>query len=307
MIDLNALDLSDLWPALVDQRRLRTLLELARDEDLGAAGDVTSRFTIEAGRRGRALVRARRPGVVAGLPALATLLDVFAFDGVLVARSVDGRQVEAGAVLAELEGDLRGLLALERTLLNLLGRLCGIATTTRRHVDAVAGAGASRAARICDTRKTTPGLRALEKYAVRCGGGWMHRLGLDDAMLVKDNHLAGLEPEALARTVAEAARRARAAQDLRFVEVEVDALEQLAAILRLPEGTVDMVLLDNMDLETMRRAVAMRGVRPTPLLEASGGLTLDRLRAVAETGVDRISIGALTHSAASLDVGMDVE
>lgn len=305
MIDLNTLDLPRLWPALVDQGRLRRLLELAREEDLGRGGDVTSRFTIEVGRRARAVVRARRPGVVAGVSAIGMLVEVFGFDGSVEVRAEDGRQVEAGAVLAELDGDLRGLLGLERTLLNLLGRLCGVATSTRRHVDAVAGAGGQRTARICDTRKTTPGLRELEKYAVRCGGGWLHRIGLHDAMLIKDNHLAGLAPQALARMVADAAGRARAAQELRFVEVEVDSLEQLDAILRLPEGTVDMVLLDNMDPESMCRAVAMRGARSLPLLEASGGMTLDRLREVAATGVDRISIGALTHGAVSLDVGMD--
>jgi nicotinate-nucleotide pyrophosphorylase (carboxylating) len=206
--------------------------------------------------------------------------------------SRDGDRVGAGALLARLAGSARGLLTGERVALNLLGRLSGIATATRELVDAVAGTGS----RIVCTRKTTPGLRALEKYAVRCGGGVNHRFGLDDAVLVKDNHLA------VAGSVAEAIRRARGAVGhLVAIEVEVDTMEQLAAAL---EHGADAVLLDNMSPAELRRAVEMVGGRiPT---EASGGITLRTARAIAETGVDLLSVGWLTHSAPALDVALDV-
>lgn len=314
LVDLNALDLPRLWRALIDEESLRRLVELARNEDLGypagpprrdspGPGDVTSRFTIASGRRERAVVRARRPGIVAGLEAVSLLLEAFGFEGRTLAVVQDGRRCAAGSEILVLEGELRGILAVERTLLNLLSRLSGVATMTSRYVEAISGTKA----RICDTRKTTPGYRALEKYAVRCGGGWLHRLGLHDAMLIKDNHLAGLEPQAVATRVAEAASAARASVPLRFVEVEVDSLAQLAAVLRLPEGTVDMVLLDNMAPAMLREAVAMRGARDRPLLEASGGVDLAGVRFIAETGVDRISVGAITHSAGILDLGLDIE
>lgn len=312
---LNELALDELWSELIDPAALRALLTLARDEDLGRglgsgvghdqrhSGDVTSQLAIEAGRRGRALLRPRSAGVVAGLRAVPTVVELFGFRGSIEVGSIDGSACAAGEVLAVLDGDLREILALERTLLNLLSRLCGVATATHRFVDAVAGTRA----RICDTRKTTPGFRALEKYAVRCGGGWLHRLGLHDAVLVKDNHLAGVSLSTLAERVAALSVAARARGGIRFVEIEVDTLEQLAVLLRLPPGVVDMILLDNMDPPALRRAVAMRGERPTPLLEASGGVTLSTVRAIAETGVDRISTGAITHSAGILDLGLDLE
>jgi nicotinate-nucleotide pyrophosphorylase (carboxylating) len=301
-VDPNALTLPQLWSAVVDRGELRALLALARREDLGSTGDVTSRCTVAEGRRGHAVVRARRAGVVAGLAALPTLLEVFEVDGRAQPRLADGSSCAADEVLLELAGSLRDLLAVERTLLNLLGRLCGVASATRRCVWAIEGT----AARICDTRKTTPGLRTLEKYAVRCGGGWLHRIGLFDAMLIKDNHIAGLSPSALAAAVAAAAAAGRAAQPLRFVEVEVDTLQQLEAVLSLPEGVVDMVLLDNMSTTQLRQAVRRRGGSRRPLLEASGGIGLESLRDVAECGVDRISLGAITHSAGVLDLGMDM-
>jgi len=300
--ELNDLALPSLWQALIDRDALRALLTTARDEDLGTTGDITSRCMIAEGRRGHAAVAARSPGRVAGLAALPTLLEVFGFEGRLKQHVEDGSRCAAGDVLLELWGDLRSLLTLERTLLNLVGRLSGVASATSRCVEIVAGTSA----RICDTRKTTPGLRALEKYAVRCGGGWLHRIGLFDAMLIKDNHLAGLSPAALASAVVDAATAARAIQPLRFVEVEVDTLEQLDVLLQLPAGVVDIVLLDNMSVQSLRLAVERRGRRASPLLEASGGIGVETLRAVAETGVDRISLGAITHSAGVLDVGLDM-
>jgi len=203
----------------------------------------------------------------------------------------DGDAVAAGAKLAWVEANARALLSAERTALNLLGRLSGVATLTRAYVDAVSGTEA----RIVDTRKTTPGLRALEKYAVRCGGGVNHRFGLDDAILIKDNHVAACG------SVGEAVRRAKAAAGhLMKIEVEVDSLAQLdEALAEMP----DVIMLDNFSLDDLRKAVLKTAGRV--VLEASGGITLETVRAVAETGVDVISIGALTHSASVLDIGLD--
>jgi nicotinate-nucleotide pyrophosphorylase (carboxylating) len=211
-------------------------------------------------------------------------------------RVRDGEAFEAGAALAEIEGDARALLSAERTALNLLGRLCGVATLTRDYVRAVEGTGA----RIADTRKTTPGLRALEKHAVVCGGGINHRFGLDDAILIKDNHVAvcgGVEP---------AVRRAREmAGHLMKIELEVDGLSQLDQALALIDAGVgpDVVMLDNFSIADLKSAVARTAGRVT--LEASGGVNLTTVRMIAETGVNVISVGALTHSAAALDVGLD--
>jgi nicotinate-nucleotide pyrophosphorylase (carboxylating) len=210
-------------------------------------------------------------------------------------RLRDGDAFEAGAVLVAVEGDARALLAAERTALNLLGRLCGIATLTRAYVQAVAGTSA----RIADTRKTTPGLRALEKHAVLCGGGMNHRFGLDDAILIKDNHVA------VCGGVGEAVRRARASVGhLMKVEVEVDGLDQLDEAL---EAGPDVVMLDNFTPPLLREAVQRARTSPfgKPVLEASGGVNLDTVAGIAATGVDVISVGALTHSAPALDVGLD--
>ena len=223
-------------------------------------------------------------------------LSLLAMDPAATIRSRlrDGDAFEAGAVLVEAEADARAFLAAERTALNLLGRLCGIATLTRAYVETVAGTDA----RIADTRKTTPGLRALEKHAVVCGGGVNHRFGLDDAILIKDNHVA------VCGGVAEAIRRARAAAGhLVKVEIEVDGLDQLdEALAERP----DVVMLDNFTPDMLREAVARVRDRPgRPVLEASGGVNLQTVRGIAEAGVDVISVGALTHSAASLDIGLD--
>lgn len=271
---------------------IEPVVRMALAEDLGRAGDVTAQACVPAGTQMRAVFSARKPGVLAGIGCVrAAILTLDASASIRTPLS-DGEAFEAGAVLAEVEADARALLAAERTALNLLGRLCGIATLTRTYVDAVAGTGAT----VTDTRKTTPGLRALEKHAVACGGGVNHRFGLDDAILIKDNHVA------LAGGVGEAVRRARAsAGHLMKVEVEIDRLDQLDEA--LAEGP-DVIMLDNFVPDDLRAAVAR--VDGRVVLEASGGVNLQTVRAIAETGVNVISVGALTHSAASLDIGLDV-
>ncbi len=286
----------------------QAILRLAIDEDLGTRGDWTTRALVAEDALGRAAVVARQPGVVAGLTAVKTA--VLAFDPRLCwsPQLDDGQTVAKGTCAGVLEGPARAMLAAERVLLNLLGRLSGIATLTRQYVDAVAGSKA----RIYDTRKTTPGWRRLEKYAVRCGGGWNHRRGLDEAVLIKDNHLAlGSQAADIAGqfTPAEAVRRARrfvaeqAAPPDMVIEVEVDTLEQLDSVL---SARPDIVLLDNMGLDQLRAAVERRSAHDRAIeLEASGGVDLSTVAEIARTGVDRISVGALTHSATALDFGLD--
>lgn len=270
---------------------IESVVRLALAEDLGRAGDVTAKACIPEDARMRAVFAARKPGVLAGIDCVR--LAVLAMDpkASVELKLRDGEAFEAGAVLAEVEADARAFLSAERTALNLLGRLCGIATLTHAYVDAVSGTKA----RIADTRKTTPGLRALEKHAVLCGGGLNHRFGLDDAILIKDNHVA------VCGGVGEAVRRAKAAAGhLMKVEVEVDGLDQLdEALAERP----DVIMLDNFTLPMLREAVTRTAGRVT--LEASGGVNLETVRAIAETGVDVISVGALTHSAPSLDIGLD--
>lgn len=270
---------------------IEPVVRLALAEDLGRAGDVTAKACIPEGARMRAVFAARKPGVLAGIDCVRLAVLAMDPDASVELKLRDGDPFEVGAVLAEVEADARAFLSAERTALNLLGRLCGIATLTRAYVDAVEGTGA----RIADTRKTTPGLRALEKHAVLCGGGLNHRFGLDDAILIKDNHVA------VCGGVGEAVRRAKdAAGHLMKVEVEVDGLDQLdEALAERP----DVIMLDNFSLDDLRTAVSRVAGRVT--LEASGGVNLETVRAIAETGVDVISVGALTHSAASLDIGLD--
>ncbi len=265
----------------------------ALNEDLGRAGDITSDSVIDAATRARAGVVARVPGRVAGLSAALSAFSMLDPSLEVEVARPDGADVVRGDELASVEGAARPILAAERTALNLLGRLCGIATATRDVVAAVA----DYPARITCTRKTTPGLRALEKYAVRVGGGVNHRFGLDDAVLIKDNHLVvagGIVP-AVARV------RARLGHMVK-IEVEVDTLDQLVEL--LPLG-VDAVLLDNMEPDVMSRAVRL--VDGRMVTEASGGITPENVRAVAATGVDTISLGWLTHSAPSLNIALDVE
>ena len=272
------------------------VVRLALAEDLGRAGDVTAMACIPQDARMKAAFAARKAGVLAGIEAVR--LSVLALDpqARIDLRLNDGDALAPGAVLAVVEANARAFLSAERTALNLVGRLSGVATLTRAYVEAVAGTGA----RIADTRKTTPGLRALEKHAVACGGGMNHRFGLDDAILIKDNHVA------VCGGVAQAVRRARAfAPHLMKVEVEVDGLDQLDAVLALiDEGAApDVIMLDNFSLADLRTAVER--VAGRIVLEASGGVDLTTVRAVAETGVDVISVGALTHSAPNLDIGLD--
>jgi nicotinate-nucleotide pyrophosphorylase (carboxylating) len=286
-----------------ERRNLEALLPLALTEDLGEVGDITSAATIPAQAMGAANLVARSPGVLAGLPVAERLAVAFELRDDWRALMADGDRLEPGTIVARLAGPMRSLLAFERTALNFLQRLSGIATLTARFVDATTG---TRAA-IYDTRKTTPGWRALEKYAVRCGGGRNHRVGLYDAVLIKDNHLAwlresggasNLEPIAAAVAAARANVPAGTA-----IEVEVDTLDQLDIALRCGP---DIILVDNLGPEGLAEAVRRRDAgAPAIQLEASGGVSLATVGALAATGVDRISVGALTHSAPALDLAMD--
>jgi nicotinate-nucleotide pyrophosphorylase (carboxylating) len=267
------------------------IVRAALAEDLGRAGDVTSQACVPADRRLRCVFTTRKAGVIAGLAC--ARLAIAELDPEADFRAVvdDGVKVGAGEKLAWVDANARALLGAERVGLNLLGRLSGVASLTRAYVDAIDGTGAN----IIDTRKTTPGLRALEKYAVRCGGGVNHRFGLDDAILIKDNHIAACG------SVGEAVRRAKAAVGhLMKVEVEIDGLGQLEEALKYGP---DVLLLDNFSLADL--AEAARRTAGRAVLEASGGVTLDNVRPIAETGVDVISVGALTHSASVLDIGLD--
>jgi nicotinate-nucleotide pyrophosphorylase (carboxylating) len=266
----------------------------ALDEDLGRAGDVTSIATIPVTASAKAIMVARQAGVIAGLPLAVATLQKLSSDVVIEAHAHDGDIVAAGQHLLTLAGPARAVLAGERTALNFTGRLSGVATLTADYVKRAGGTHT----RICCTRKTTPGLRALEKYAVRCGGGFNHRFGLDDAILIKDNHVAvagGVRP------VLERARKN--AGHLVKIEIEVDTLVQLQEV--LDSGLADVVMLDNMDIAMLKQAVAMADRRV--VLEASGGVTLSSIAAIAATGVDYISSGALTHSAPNFDVALDIE
>ncbi|HXC89993.1 MAG TPA: carboxylating nicotinate-nucleotide diphosphorylase [Stellaceae bacterium] len=271
---------------------IEPIVRAALLEDLGRAGDITTDAIVPADARVEAVVAARQPGVVAGLEAALLAFELVEPALRIERRRADGARVGRGDIVADIAGPARGVLAAERTALNLLSRMSGVATATRALADAIAGSNA----KIVCTRKTTPGLRTLEKEAVRLGGGANHRFGLDDAMLIKDNHIA------LAGGVTPALERARAhAGHLVKIELEVDTLEQLAEAL---EVGVDAVLLDNMDPETLRRAVAM--VDGRAVTEASGRISLDTVAAVAATGVDLISSGWITHSAPILDLGLDI-
>ena len=274
-------------PALL----LEPIVRHALAEDLGRAGDITSELTVPAAANANAKLVARKAGTIAGLIAAQCAFGLLDAKLAFTSSQKDGDTVKAGAVLATIEGSARSLLSGERVALNFMGHLSGVATATRALVDAVAGTKA----RIVCTRKTTPGLRLLEKYAVRCGGGFNHRFGLDDAVLIKDNHLVaagGIKP-AIERVRAGLGHMAK-------IEVEVDTLAQLEEALALG---IDTILLDNMSLDDLRRAVALAKGRA--VLEASGNVTLASVRSIAETGVDYISSGAITHSAPNLDVALD--
>lgn len=263
-------------------------------EDLGRAGDITSIATIPEATPARAVMVARQPGVIAGLPLAVETFRQLTPEMKIEAHARDGDTVPKGKTLLIITGPARAVLAAERVALNFAGRLSGIATLTASYVKQTAGTKL----RICCTRKTTPGLRALEKYAVRCGGGFNHRFGLDDAILIKDNHIA------VAGSIPEVLKRSRSvAGHLVKVEIEVDTLDQLREV--LATGLADVVLLDNMDIPTLREAVKITAGRV--VLEVSGGVTVERIAEIAKTGVDYVSSGALTHSAPNFDVALDIE
>jgi len=262
-------------------------------EDFGLAGDLTSQASLRPDATAFATLSAREPGVIAGLQLAAAAFRQIGHGVSFEPQVADGGAVQAGDVVARVSGDARQVMGAERTALNFLNHLSGIATLTRAFVDAVEGASA----RICDTRKTTPGLRAFEKYAVRCGGGFNHRFALDDAILIKDNHIA------VAGGVAKAYAAARAfAGHMVAIEIEVGSLAELEEALG---AGATIVLLDNMDNATLRQAVALN--KGQAKLEASGGVTLERVRGIAETGVDYISSSQITMGARPLDLGLDVQ
>src|ERR1700689_2389193 len=278
-----------LSPLAIDEAVHRAL-----NEDLGRAGDITSMATIPETAHAHAVLVARQSGVIAGLPLAAAVLQILSPAISIQAHFRDGAVVAAGVQVLTISGPARAVLTGERTALNFVGRLSGIATLTADYVRHTAGTKM----RICCTRKTTPGLRALEKYAVRCGGGFNHRFGLDDAILIKDNHIA------VAGGIRAVLARARAAAGhLVKIEIEVDTLDQLREV--LDTGVADVVLLDNMDPATLTKAVGL--VAGRLVTEASGGVTRSSIAGIAATGVDYASSGALTHSAPNFDVALDID
>jgi nicotinate-nucleotide pyrophosphorylase (carboxylating) len=278
---------------MIPQLLIEKVVKAALEEDLGHGLDVTSQCLIPADQQARASIIAKQDGYLAGV-----IIGLSAFsysdDFEITLQAQDGQDARAGQVIAEIEGSARSLLLAERTALNFIGHLSGIATLTARYVAAVDGTSAV----ICDTRKTIPGLRLFQKYAVVCGGGANHRFGLDDAVLIKDNHIA------VAGGIEKALDQARSyASHMHKIEIEVDTLAQLEAV--MAHGGADVVLLDNMDVKTLQDAVDM--AKGKIVTEASGGVSLETVRSIAETGVDYISVGALTHSATVLDVSMDIQ
>ncbi len=282
--------------------QVRPLIRMAMEEDLGG-GDVTTNLLFTDGTRAKAMVVSREEIVVAGLPVVEEILRQYDERLKMTPYFRDGQPAHVSNKLATIEGPLRSMLSVERVMLNFLQRLSGIATTTSRYVRAVKGTKA----KIYDTRKTLPGWRVLEKYAVRCGGGYNHRIGLYDGVLVKDNHLAELGGDFTER-LQQMVREAKKVKGLQFVAVEVDHVDdQLNHVLTIPG--IDIVLLDNMGQWQLKHAVEMRdamcGKHKGPLLEASGNITLNNVAEIAQCGVDRIAVGAITHSAAAVDIGLD--
>lgn len=280
------------------------LIDLAQKEDLGD-GDITSEATIPADQQGMGSLIFRQPGILCGIPVIEQVLHCYD-EGLSLRNALnDGRDVNADTIVAEVIGPMRSMLAAERVMLNFLQRLSAVATLTGQYVKAIEGT----AAKIYDTRKTTPGWRELEKYAVRCGGGCNHRHGLYDAVLIKDNHLAALGECDLYTALTTAVRKIRLSDcQPGFVQVEVDTLDQLRVVLKVEQ--IDIILLDNMTPAQLCEAVAIRNEISTSAdvqLEASGGITLENIRATAETGIERISVGALTHSVGNLDISLDIK
>lgn len=287
----------------IDEQRFSTLIELAVAEDLGARGDISTQLC-GMNTQSRAQLLVRDSGVSAGLALVPVILRHFDEGLIFTPQAEDGAQLSAGEALGTIEGPTAAILTAERTVLNFLQRLSGIATLTARYVEAVAGTDAE----IFDTRKTTPGWRDLEKYAVRTGGGHNHRRGLHDAILLKDNHLAGLDPERLDYHIFELLN---VVGELKpppeFIEVEVDTLAQFEQLLKVVG--IDVIMLDNFSIADLTAAVSTREVlagSKKVILEASGGVNLDTVGTIAHTGVDRISVGALTHSACALDIALEL-
>jgi nicotinate-nucleotide pyrophosphorylase (carboxylating) len=284
---------------------VRELTELARAEDLGERGDITSQLLPPPAHDAEYRLVARQRGVLAGHLIAPDVLQAYdrRIELTWTADLTDGKRFKPGADLARIFGPSTSILAAERVLLNFLQRLCGIASVTRAYVDAVAGSGA----KIYDTRKTIPGWRVLDKYAVRCGGGRNHRMGLHDAVLVKDNHLADVPDGRLAESMFEMLNQAATlTPPPAFVEIEADTPEQAEQAFKVVG--VDLVLLDNLSRTELRRVVKLRdslGLKGKVQLEASGGVNLDTVRPIAETGVDRISVGAITHSAPAIDLSLE--
>jgi nicotinate-nucleotide pyrophosphorylase (carboxylating) len=285
---------TDLERAGLETGDVERVIKTALDEDLRLGPDLTTNACVSATARGDARLRVRTSGVVAGLPVARAVLEMVTGEAEWQTHSADGEQVQAGQAIATLSAPLRHLLTAERTMLNLLTHLSGVATLTAQWVRAIDRTGAQ----IRDTRKTLPGLRSLEKYAVRCGGGINHRMALGDAVLIKDNHVAA------AGGIAAAIAAVRGQSAGVGVEVECDSVDQVGEALSAGARTI---LLDNMSLEQMREAVQLAGAFDGAILEASGGLRLDNARAVAQTGVHYLAVGELTHSSRALDIGLDMD
>lgn len=321
MVDLNGLALPALAAALGVEAEAGRLAAVSREEDLrwgSARGDVTSEAAAAAGwgaglgggagdrGRLRGLIVCREDAVACGVALVGVMAEAFSGGALSVEAMVeDGARVEGGTAVAAVSGATADVLAFERTVLNVLSYTFGVSTTTRAYADACVEGG--RGTHVLDTRKTLPGYRALSKYAVRCGGGLLHRVNLADAVLLKDNHVAGVADDALGSFVARVSEAARSRGPVRFVEVEVDRLSQLASVLTVEPGVVDYVLLDNMDDGMLSEAVAMRDRAGSSVeLEASGGMTLERVARVARIGVERVSVGGLTQRSRAVDLGMDL-
>jgi nicotinate-nucleotide pyrophosphorylase (carboxylating) len=283
------------WPELPGLL-IEDAVRAALQEDLGRAGDLTAAATIAPDREATATFNARDGGVICGLPMAKAAFRLMDLDISFEQLAHDGDRVEPGTAIARVSGKARAILSAERTALNYLMHLSGIATATSYYVNAIQGSGA----RVCCTRKTVPGLRAFQKYAVRCGGGANHRFGLDDAVLIKDNHIA------VAGGLTAAIERARAyVGHLVCIEIEVDTLDQLAEALT---AGADVILLDNMGPQTLEKAVRLKNeMRPPTRLEASGGISIETIAAIAATGVDLISTSKITMAAAPLDIGLDIQ
>jgi len=299
------LPLSELASSIRHTGLVQRALQLAHDEDLGPNGqDWTGQLMFTPDQTSTANLVMRQQAIISGLAFIPDILTTFVRPNESIhwsPKSTDGALASPGDILGTLTGSSIALVRLERTLLNLISRMSGIATRTNHFVQLATGTNA----KICDTRKTTPGLRVFEKYAVRCGRGTSHRMGLFDALLIKDNHLAGLDEQSFKSRIQSASTKARQ-QNLEFIQVEVDTLEQLGWVLSLNQGTIDIVLLDNMPPEVLIKAVTMRNnANPQLQLEASGGINESTLLTIAQTGVNRISIGGLTHQALSIDIGID--